>query len=108
MNNSRWTKEEEETVKDLWGRSPVDAIATRVNRTVASVNKKAQRLGIVSPNYTFDTAGDKLKIYNLTLLNFNTTQNPSRIRCYCGIEFMARLSDIFAGSTSSCGCFRRT
>lgn len=34
---------------------------------------------------------------------------PSRAtyRCYCGVEFVAYVSNVNSGKTKSCGCFRR-
>lgn len=44
--NRAWTKEEENSLRELWGTKPIDIIAQELNRTVNAIRVRKQRIGL--------------------------------------------------------------
>lgn len=56
MNRKPWTPEEEATLRDLYGSHTCTQIAQRMGRSVASINGRAQLLGLKKPEgYVYPT-----------------------------------------------------
>lgn len=61
MDRRKWTLEEEQEFKDLWGNQKVELIAKKLKRTVFSLKVKAVRMGLgsmISNNYEKITISD--------------------------------------------------
>lgn len=59
--HKRWSKEEEDYVKNNWGRIKTKDIARKLNRNTSSVYRKATRLNLKMSDEEYENVTDKLK-----------------------------------------------
>ncbi len=60
MENKFWTNEEEQLLKDKYGKWYLKTIAEELNRTEQSVRMKAYTLGLVKSSHRFDFTNDEI------------------------------------------------
>ncbi|GMC10398.1 hypothetical protein K5E_25370 [Enterococcus thailandicus] len=60
MENKFWTNEEEQLLKDKYGKWYLKTIAEELNRSEQSVRMKAYKLGLVKSSHRFDFTNDEI------------------------------------------------
>ncbi len=105
MKQKKWTDSDLDYLKNNIYKLSFGAIASHLDRTYGSVEKKAKYLGIKRPSRQYKIGQ---KINRLEIIAKTTGPNPKRtyfiLKCVCGKDTI--LDSCSIKNTQSCGCLR--
>lgn len=108
MNNTKWTKSEDDIIIENYELGGVKECGKKLNRSNASIYKRAillkVRYGGLNHNHK-DLNGIKFGFLIVKEISHRNRQVYWKCQCKCGKETIVRSDVLIRGDTISCGCY---
>lgn len=108
MSGKKWTKEEDEFLKNNYLNMTCREMGIILGRTTTSTQQRYNRLGLEKPSPKIGDKFNRLTILDISLESVGEkTASFAICLCECGNKIKTKLSPLYNGRTLSCGCVGR-